>query len=75
MIKERFLKYTDHEEAENKLEREHNKHKCVVLSSTKEIPLDSCLKAGFKYFHCAPLKELWVLEKLGGEDLQGQFFI
>lgn len=31
------------------------------------------LKAGFKHLHSAPLKDLGMLEKLAGEDLQGQF--
>lgn len=31
------------------------------------------LKAGFKHLHSAPLKDLVMLEKLAGEDLQGQF--
>lgn len=29
------------------------------------------LKAGFKHFHSAPLKELGVLKKPAGEDLKG----
>lgn len=31
------------------------------------------LKAGFKHLHSAPLKDLRMLEKLAGKDLQGQF--
>ena len=30
-------------------------------------------KAGFKHLHSAPLKDLRMLEKLAGEDLQGKF--